>query len=293
MSLLAVPLFIAALAATPENPIYTQLIEKGLPAREGSEASLKFPQPTMPDGLDAAAQRRVIDQIARPNRRVEDLLRDSIVAPFVLKIEDLPAAEGQDPVRRMDTWYLAYGDLDRFLDEDFFESLVDMTRERKGRIPSTKTTLAEDALRARGIEVPEQKDREERFLHASSPLFERVLVSATRHVVVTRGDDSVTVAAAIDPRFTGDAQYPNSWRSIEKDRRGTPTFGPVHPYGASGTYIKVTRLHEPTGALFVEHHQIFAEPYGWFEGKGLLRSKLPMAVQENVRRLRRELKAGK
>ena len=45
---------------------------------------------------------------------------------------------------------------------------------------------------------------------------------------------------------------------------------------------------EPTGALFVEQHIIFAEPTGWFDGANLLRSKLPNVVQNAVRTTRRE-----
>ena len=40
--------------------------------------------------------------------------------------------------------------------------------------------------------------------------------------------------------------------------------------------------------MFCEQHVIFAEPTGWFDGANLLRSKLPAAVQNNVRTMRRE-----
>ena len=38
---------------------------------------------------------------------------------------------------------------------------------------------------------------------------------------------------------------------------------------------------------------VFAEPTGWFEGANLLRSKLPLVVQNNVRNMRREWLKGK
>ena len=53
-------------------------------------------------------------------------------------------------------------------------------------------------------------------------------------------------------------------------------------------YFKITKLAEPAGALFVEQHIVFAEPTGWFDGNNLLRSKLPIAVQDNVRTMRKE-----
>jgi len=57
--------------------------------------------------------------------------------------------------------------------------------------------------------------------------------------------------------------------------------------------MKITRLAEPAGALFVEQHIVFAEPTGWFGGANLLRSKLPPVVQYAIRTTRQEwAKAG-
>jgi hypothetical protein len=65
--------------------------------------------------------------------------------------------------------------------------------------------------------------------------------------------------------------------------------GPWKPFSGSGQYLKVTRLVEPQGALFVEYHLVFTEPADWFGGANLLRSKLPQAAQVIVRSMRREL----
>jgi len=56
--------------------------------------------------------------------------------------------------------------------------------------------------------------------------------------------------------------------------------------------MKVTKLAEPAGALFVEQHLIFAEPVDWFDGANLLRSKLPLVVQDRVRSIRRQWAKG-
>ena len=77
--------------------------------------------------------------------------------------------------------------------------------------------------------------------------------------------------------------------AIERDQLGKTKLGPPTPYAGLGGYIKVTGLHEPAGALLVECHAVFDEPQGWFDGKNLLRSKLPLVVQENVRTFRRKL----
>ena len=101
------------------------------------------------------------------------------------------------------------------------------------------------------------------------------------------------VAGEIDPRFQGDPEFPNQWQSIIKEG-GTTKLGPAMPWSGAAFYLKITKLAEPAGALFIEQHVIFAEPMGWFNGANLLRSKLPLAVQINVRSMRKEwLKAGK
>jgi hypothetical protein len=41
--------------------------------------------------------------------------------------------------------------------------------------------------------------------------------------------------------------------------------------------------------LLIEVHMVFAEPKGWFEGRNLLRSKLPPVMQDSVRKFRRQL----
>ena len=66
----------------------------------------------------------------------------------------------------------------------------------------------------------------------------------------------------------------------------------AHPWDGAAFYLKITKLAEPAGALFVEEHVVFAEPTGWFDGANLLRSKLPLVIQNNVRTMRREWAKG-
>jgi len=292
MNLLILPLVTWALAAGPENPVFVELTQQGLPANADAGTKIKLPPPTMADGLNAAAQRQVLEEIAKPNRRVEDLVRNSVVAPFVLKIVDVPGGADEEPFRRVDVWYVVYGKLDDFFDEDFFQSLVEMAHgEKKSRLPVSKGMLREDALRKRGIQPAETDLLKERYCYGTFDLFDRVLLSVTRRVVATRDAQSVVVAAVVDPRFTKDEKYPNQWRPVKMDQRREFTLGPAQPYVASGSYSKITRLEDQPGALLVEHHQLFAEPQGWFDGKNLLRSKLPLAVQDSVRKLRFQLRA--
>ena len=53
--------------------------------------------------------------------------------------------------------------------------------------------------------------------------------------------------------------------------------------------MKITRLSQPAGTIFVEYHSVFHEPKGWFDGENLLRAKLPTIAQFQVQQFRGKL----
>ena len=76
------------------------------------------------------------------------------------------------------------------------------------------------------------------------------------------------------------------------------TTGPVDPAGAALIPAAVigstlARSISQQTVEFWKFRLIFAEPVGWFDGANLLRSKLPPAMQQNVRTVRREWAKGK
>jgi hypothetical protein len=259
------------------NPLYKSLLDPGLAV--GATAKAKFPAPSMPDGLDAAKQKAVITALIKDDYTLEDFTRKSIVAPQLLKLRDVAPSDPKAPARGVDVWFVTYGDLKALDDEKFLERLVNAGKgEGKGK------GLTKDDLAKRKITVADEKRESYGFIEFD--FLEKVHLKATGRAVWSRTDESVLVAAEIDPRFRGDAEFPNQWQSIIKD--GGAKLGPATPWSEAGFYLKITKLAEPAGALFVEQHVIFAEPTGWFDGANLLRSKLPIAVQSNVRSMRKE-----
>jgi hypothetical protein len=67
--------------------------------------------------------------------------------------------------------------------------------------------------------------------------------------------------------------------------------GKPHRYDGSASTTKISRLASVPGALLIESHFAFVEPMEWFDGTPVLRSKITMVAQDQIRRLRRELKA--
>ncbi|HEY8503540.1 MAG TPA: hypothetical protein VIL46_03085 [Gemmataceae bacterium] len=279
------PLFLLAGAADAHeeiNPLYRELRREGVSVGEGLSAPL--PPPTMPDGLSAAEQQRVLRELVRGRYPVAEFTRNSVVAPHLLEIRDVkPSAPGA-PARGVDVWFVAHGDLDAVASKDFLDRL---SREREDNARWHALTEAE--LAKRGITIPPRRKDNEGFAFAEFPFLDRVQLAATAHSVWGRTDESVVAAVRVDPRFRGDPEFPNQWRPLKRGRSGKLEPGEAHPYEGAGYYVKVTRLHEPKGALFVESHVIFTEPHGWFGGANLLRSKLPPVVQSEVRSFRRQV----
>jgi hypothetical protein len=272
-------------AAEPGNEVLDHLLAKGgLPG--ATDAAL--PKPTMADGLDRGRQRETVAGIVDANHSVEMLERKSIVAPFVLKISGDEAVEKNRTLRRIDLWFIAYGRLDTIADESFWKSVREAAGgDKENReLSSTRTViLSADELKSRGIADPD----DQRHLMADLTFFNRVRISATMRAMQTRSADSLVLAAMLDPRFDDDRQFPNCWWPISRDDNGRQQTGAAQLYRTAGWYCKATQLHEPAGALFIEYHVLFDEPAGWFNGANLLRSKLPLVIQEGVRKFRRQL----
>jgi hypothetical protein len=291
MYMLALALLTTAPAQPPTkheelNPLYKNLVESGLDV--GGNAKIKLPQPTMPDGLDAAKQTAIIKGLIAGRYSYDEFTRKSVVAPQLSPIRDIKGGQANAPVRGVDVWFVAHGDFKLLEDDKFLDKLTSTNKGAGGKGgPFTK-----DELDKRGITLKAGDEKREGYGHFQFDFLEKVQLSGTGHAMWSRTKESVVAAAEIDPRFLNDKQYPNQWRSITI-AGGQKKPGKPHPWGGAAMYFKITKLHQPAGAMFIEQHVIFAEPTGWFEGENLLRSKLPIAVQDNVRNMRRELQKGK
>ncbi|MBX9580800.1 MAG: hypothetical protein K2X87_10875 [Gemmataceae bacterium] len=278
---LVLSLTLAATAShEAENPLYKSLLDPGLTV--GPDLRVKLPPPVMPDGLDAAKQKAVIQQVIGADYDYAEFTRKSVVAPSLLRIRDVSPSDPKAPSRGVDVYFVAYGDLKATDDEKFLDRLVN-TGKGEGKARG----LNREELAKRQIGFKEGDEKKEGYGQVEFDFLEKVRLKITGHAMWSKTADSVVAAAEIDPRFRGDPEFPNEWRPIVAEG-GAKKVGPPQPYGGGGMYLKITKLAEPGGALFVEQHIVFAEPTGWFDGANLLRSKLPLVVQSNVRDMRRE-----
>jgi hypothetical protein len=269
------------LADEPANPLFEQLRRDGVAVTAETKAAL--PAPLMADGLNAADQHAVLEKVVGKRFTVRAFTGKVGTAPHVYSIRKIAA--GPDAARGLavDVSFVAYGSLDTVANRDFLENLHKKSKDRQIHI------LTAEELHKRKLKAKSSKDREERYSHGVFLVLDRVELRAALQTMVTRQPDSQLAATRIDPRFAKDTDFPNQWRKITLDEEGQRKFGPAHPYSGAGGYLKITRLHEPKDALFIEYHLVYTEPKGWFSGADPLTTKLPAIIQSEVRTFRREL----
>jgi len=277
---------LATVAFVEDNSIFEEFMTRGV---QLNGVTVRLPAPTLADGLSASEQQAALASIADTNHPVSALVRNAVVAPLVLKIEDEPNKGAVRP-RRVDLWFVVYGDIEKLGDEDFLIKQANEEARADGQQFSQEGhILTADELRTRGISA----NSGERYLAGRFTLFDRVQISGTMRTKLTRTAESVTTAGRLDPRFDQKAEFPNAWRSITRDAQGRASLGQPQPYRGVGWFAKATKLADPAGAILIEVHTVFDEPAEWFNGANLLRSKLPIVLQDKARAVRRRLASAR
>lgn len=258
-----------------QNTLFESIVvQKG--KEPGSQVLL--PRPVMPDGLSKEEQLARIENLEGRRVAVKELLRKATSAPLVQKVSRLDEAQGHR-YRMMDTFFVVYTTL------DMFEPSSTGGLSASG---GDGKQITREELAARNIQS-EVSHGSTGFVHTTSKMMDRVQLSTTTQYQLTRQPESVVVAMRLDPRFSKDEQYPNEWRKLTK-KPGGFDVGDAEPYEWFSFYLKATKLAD-SDAVFVEYHLLMENPSGWFNGKDLIRSKIPLGTQNGIRKLRAEFKA--
>src|SRR5947207_2913331 len=88
------------------NAAYRSLLDEGVDL-DGKH--VEFPGPILHDGQPAAAEHEALRKLAGSERGLADLLRDSVTAPFILKLRDIDTPTSV--IRCADLWFAVRGDL--------------------------------------------------------------------------------------------------------------------------------------------------------------------------------------
>jgi hypothetical protein len=258
-------------------------------AQIDGKVRIKLPQPTMPDGADAAARKAAYATFVDENKNPLDaLMMPNTTAPFEIRVRDVDTGDPNVTVKGVDMWFFVHSKFDAVLQPEFRRTLM---RLAQGSFKH-RDLSAEDLQKRKIVLEPNAGIEEQGYVQRIFTLFDKVEVNETNLITITRTADSLVVATMLDPRFVGDPEFPCQWKPLTINEDGSLEAGAPKPYSGFGYYLKATRLAEPEGVIFFEVHFVCQEPKSWFDGANLVQSKLPLVLQGEVRRIRRELAAA-
>ena len=274
------------------NPVYRYLVthQPAIPR----PPDLRLPVPVMGDQLTASEQMRVLQQVAGNRYDVADLLRPSVVAPTVLELDRQAISSGSHPdeLQTMDLYFAGRGNLEAISDRDFLSQIVDTgsdgERNDDGEEGSSRQVTGAELSAVLGSDIEAAVDQNHEFYNeVETTIFDRIHLSGVGRTFWSRTDDSIVLAMTFDPRFNEVEQLASRWERFERQEAGRLASVQTGQFAGGGVYLKITQLKERSNRLFIEAHGALIEPYDWFRGANLLGSKLPPAIQSQVRDLRR------
>lgn len=271
-------------AEDSKNVLYKELVKDGIQIPDGPK--FKLPAPLLEPGQQPKNTMELLEK-ASGRVPVDLFLRQTVTAPFSLDISSVDKAKEERCGQLITLRFVAYGKLESAMDADFLKQLL-TGKPKPGRAANESVALTSKELEKRGIRVVKQPNVKDEYGTLLMTLLDKVQVEGITHSIHVNVPNCVIYATKLDERFKDDQEYPNRWRSI-KQVNEKEKLGPKVPYSGLGGYVIVTKLPEPTGALFIEAQFLLHEPFEWFDGFNLLRSKMPTAIQDNVRSFRRKL----
>ena len=262
------------------NAVYQAIVAE---VQEADGVGEPLPPPAFPDGAAAEEQRARLVEIAGSKRGADEMLQSSTSAPHKLRLRDRKV-EGA-VVRSGDLYFVLRGvDLDA-LD---LTSALKAARSEAFEVANMRFQVqlltADDA---KGASRPPAEGREW-LTHSRGRILDRLVVESTDRLAASRSADSLILASRRDPDFGAEGPFPNRWATLTL-KAGGEVLGEPQAYAGGVGYLKLTRLKGQEKAAVVEAHFAYVEPTAWFNGEPVLRSKLGLMAQDQVRRLRREL----
>ena len=260
-----------------DRTLLDQLTVSGV--RLTDHETARLPPPGIESSMDATSKQKVLSKIAG-GIGWKRFSRDSVVAPIEIDLEYVRDDGGQRIGHRVYVAFVAHIEIDRLRDRDRMSELLGWTDQETGADRYHGEEVSEQQLRAWNIEDDDQK-----YALLQIPLLDRVLVHAVIASQHRDSENDVNVSWMVDPKFgAANASRPcNRWSRLDTDESAS------HPYQGAAGYIHVTKLDEPANTCLIEASMVIHEPPEWFSGSNLLRSKLPLMIQEIVRKFRRRI----
>ena len=266
------------------NPVYRATLDGSI-SYYGTE--VRLPAPILRDGQSADEQKAALVSVVGSAAAVGDLLRDSVTAPIKMKTGKIEASGAS--LATVDLWFSVRGEIDQIDPAKAAEEAKTSKAVEAGNMKFETRPISAEELAARKLEaVAKGGPAFESYSHSEGLLLDRVFMESTARLFATRSAGSLVIASRTAPAFDDDPEFPNRWRKIET-KAGKQVQGPFQAYPGGLSYLKISRLDALPGMLLVEAHMVFAEPDAWFNRAAILRSKISLVAQDQIRDLRRDL----
>ena len=269
--------------AAAEIALLDRFTETGI-VIDGDQACV-VPKPSLHAGQDAESRQKVLDDLAG-GRGWKSFRRRSVVAPVEIDVKYIKDSEGNRIGHQAHSAFIVHAPLQSLKDRELMQQVFGEPNDDQEAEDFAVAEFPVEDLQKYGIEVVGEH---ESYGTIQVPLLKRVIVRGVIQTQRSVTDDQVVITWQIDPRFTGGPGGRNTWAPIERDDFGKKLEGKPQPYQGAGGYMCVTRLNEVPNACLVESHLVLHEPKQWFRGSNVLRSKLPLIMQESARSFRRKL----
>jgi hypothetical protein len=235
----------------------------------------------------SAAEQQSVVQAQAVEIGMDRFMKNSAVSPFVFDIKSVEKLEDASDVQRIDVCFVAYGSIESILNKKLFEDLAVPIQPTNGGPTDESRELTPEELKKYQLKVGQLPDGgRESYGHLGISLFDKVRLSVVIHAQSHRTSESLVLVSCIQD---GIQEFPSTWSPITMDGDDKVRLGPAVPYTMGALYAKVTELKFEPNALLVEVHVLYVEPQEWFNGRNLLRSKLPPVIQDGLRKFRRKL----
>jgi hypothetical protein len=280
MSLALVILVVAQAPEPLDNPLYRTIIDKGFVV---GGTTVKLTPPCLREGMTEAERRAALKEVV--DLPIDEFLRDSVNAPFKLKVRDVAYPNGM--VRVVDLYFAIHANLDEVNLDDLAGKKDQGGKTEAGNMSFSVRTLDDAELKGRPKAAEGSLDR---FIFSQGTLLDRINVTTVNHIVASKAGQVLVVASLTDPSFQ-EGDLTSRWVPIPGSGDSKKDPGPPRLYEGSAGYSRIAPLSEKPSVLLVESHIAFAEPKAWFNGASILRSKFGLIAQDSIRKLRREVAA--
>src|SRR3954468_3342963 len=214
-----------------KNSVYVAVLSQGLTS--GGQ-TVRLPEPRLRDGQEPDAQRAALREVAGTDRALEKLLRNSVTAPYIIKVRDVKAADAT--IRVVALWFVVYADIAQFDPGKAAERSDGKTAEAGNMRFQTRLLKADD-LRAAGIStMAGAPGRNRWYSHIHGRLLDRLEFDVTNQGAASPSHKAGVIAARTDPAFAQIGPNANGWKTVASTA-GAKTEGSLKPYagGISAT----------------------------------------------------------